>query len=56
VGVQVEMEGGLTNVEVSGLRRTDDAYVNDAFGEAETELHIQVTAGIGNIRLIEVSN
>ena len=56
VGVQVEMEGGLTNVEVSGLRRTGDTYVNDAFGEAETELYIQVTAGIGNIRLIEVSN
>lgn len=56
VGVQVETEGGLTDVEVSGLRRAGDAYVNDAFGEAETELRIQVTTGIGSLRLIEVSN
>ena len=56
VGVRVETEGGLTNVEASGLRRTDDAYVNDAFGEVETELRIQLTTGIGSIRLIEVSN
>jgi len=56
VGVQVETEGGLTNVEVSGLRRTGDAYVNDAFGETETELRIQVTTGIGSVKLIEVPN
>jgi hypothetical protein len=56
VGVRVETEGGLTNVQPSGLRRTGDAYVNDAFGEAATELRIQLTTGVGNIRLIEVSN
>jgi hypothetical protein len=56
VGAQVEVEGGLTNVETDGLRRRDDAYVNDAFGEAEAELHIQVTTGIGSLRLLEVSN
>ncbi|NIV31366.1 MAG: hypothetical protein GWN58_18280 [Anaerolineae bacterium] len=56
VGVEVETEGGLTNVQPSGLRRVGDAYVNDAFGEAATELHIQLTTGVGNIRLIEVSN
>ncbi|MEE9617629.1 MAG: toast rack family protein [Anaerolineae bacterium] len=56
VGVRVETEGGLTSVDVTGLQRKGDAYVNDAFGEAEKELHIQVTTGIGNLRLIEVSN
>jgi len=56
VGVRVKTEGGLTNVETSGLRRTGDAYVNDAFGETELELQIQITTGVGNIRLIEVSN
>jgi hypothetical protein len=56
VGVRVEVEGGLTNVNADGLRREDGAYVNDAFGEAEVELRIQVTTGIGNLRLIEVSN
>lgn len=56
VGVRVETEGGLTKVDVSGLQRAGDAYVNDAFGKAETELHVQITAGVGSIRLIEVSN
>jgi len=56
VGVRVETEGGLTNVETTGLRRAGDAYVNDAFGETEIELRIQITTGVGSIRLIEVSN
>ena len=56
VGVRVETQGGLSSVEVSGLQQEGDAYVNDAFGEAETELYIQVTTGIGSLRLIEVSN
>jgi hypothetical protein len=56
VGVRVEVEGGLTNVETDDLQRLGDAYVNDAFGEAEIELHIQITTGIGNLRLLEVSN
>jgi hypothetical protein len=55
LGVQVEIDG-LSNVESSGLRQSGDGYVNDAFGESEIELHIQITTGIGNIRLIEVSN
>ena len=55
VGVWVEAEGGLTNIESDGFRRQGDAYVNDAFGEAEIELHIKVTTGIGNLRLIQVS-
>ena len=56
VGVRVETEGGLTNVESGDLRRSGDAYVNDAFGEAELELLIRIRTGIGNLRLVEVSN
>ena len=56
VGVRVEVQGGPSGVEVSGLRHEGNAYVNDAFGAAETELHIQVTTGIGSLHLIEVSN
>jgi hypothetical protein len=56
VGVRVETKGGLTSVEVSGLQRSGDAYVNDVFGETETELRIHITTGIGSVRLIEVSN
>ncbi|MEE8390588.1 MAG: toast rack family protein [Anaerolineae bacterium] len=56
IGVQVETEGGLTNVESDGFQRQGDTYTNDAFGETEVELRIRVTTGIGNLRLIEVSN
>ena len=56
VGVRVSVEGGLTNIEASDLRRSGDDYVNDAFGEAEIELQIELTTGVGSVRLIEVSN
>jgi hypothetical protein len=56
VGVEVKTEGGLTNVTVDGLRQEGDAYVNSAFGAAEITLRFAVTTGIGNLRLIEVSN
>jgi len=49
--VRVEVEGGLTNIETSGLRSTGGAYVNDAYGEAEIELNIEVTTGIGQVDL-----
>lgn len=56
VGVRVEVEGGISGVQVSGLDRSGDAYVNDAYGEEELELNIQVTTGVGQITLIEVSS
>jgi hypothetical protein len=56
IGVQVETEGGLTNVESDGFQRQGESYVNDALGNAEVELTIRVTTGIGNLRLIEVFN
>jgi hypothetical protein len=56
VGVRVEVEGGLANVDASGLRRSGGAYVNDLYGEAEIELDVTVTAGVGQVTLIEVPN
>lgn len=51
VGVKVDVTSGLANVETSGLRRSGDAYVNDAYDEAEIELIIAVTAGVGQVNL-----
>ena len=53
VGVEIETKGGLTNVEAYGLRQMGGTYTNDAFGQTEIDLHIDVTTGIGNVRLIE---
>jgi hypothetical protein len=53
VGVEVETKGGLANVEAFGLRQMGSTYTNDAFGEAEIELTINVLTGVGNVRLVE---
>jgi predicted membrane protein len=53
VGVEVETRGGLANIEAYGLRQMGSTYTNDAFGETEIELVINVVTGIGNVRLIE---
>jgi hypothetical protein len=53
VGVEVETRGGLANVEAYGLRQMGGTYTNDAFGEAEIELTINVLTGVGNVRLVE---
>jgi hypothetical protein len=55
VGVRVEKQGGLTAIEAPDYRRLGDAFVNDAFGETEIELRVEVTAGVGSIELIEAS-
>ncbi len=51
VGVRVDVEGGLANVEASGLNRSGGDYVNDAYDEVEIELDIVVTTGIGQVDL-----
>jgi hypothetical protein len=56
VGVEVETRGGIAPVDASGFEKRGNTYVNDAFGQVETELHIRVTMGVGDIRLIEVSD
>jgi hypothetical protein len=51
VGVRVEVEGGLSEIEASGLRHSDGAYVNDAYGETEVELNVKVATGVGQVSL-----
>lgn len=55
VGVEVETRGGLANVEAYGLRQMGSTYTNDAYGETEIQLHVDIVAGVGNIRLIDDS-
>jgi hypothetical protein len=51
----VEKQGGLAVVEAPGFDRLGDAYVNEAFGETEHEVRINITAGVGSIRIVEAS-
>lgn len=51
VGVRVEMRGGLGSVKASGFDRNDDVYTNDAYGQSETTLDLEIETGIGEVVL-----
>jgi len=49
VGVRVDAEGGLVEINTEGLLREGEAYVNDAFGDSEVTLDIDIRGGVGQI-------
>jgi hypothetical protein len=51
VGVRVRAEGGLGKINAEGLPREGDSYVNDAYGESDTTLNVDVQGGVGQINL-----
>jgi len=51
VCVRVDVEGGISNTNVTGLTKDGDDYVNDACGQSDVSLRIDISAGIGNINL-----
>ena len=51
VGVRVRAEGGLGRIKAGGLRREGEAYVNDAYGDSDVTLEVEVQGGVGEINL-----
>ncbi len=51
IGVRAKAQGGLGKINAEGLRRVGDSYVNDAYGESETNLRVDVQGGVGEINL-----
>ena len=51
VGVKAKAEGGLSTINAKGLKKVDDSYVNDLYGESDTNLNIDVKGGVGEINL-----
>jgi hypothetical protein len=51
VGVEAKAEGGLGNINAKGLKRVGDAYVNDAYGESDINLSVDIQGGAGEINL-----
>jgi N-terminal domain of toast_rack, DUF2154 len=51
VGVKAKAEGGLGKINAKGLKKVGDAYVNDAYGESDTNLSVDVEGGVGEINL-----
>jgi hypothetical protein len=51
VGVRVRAEGGLGKINAEGFRRDGQAYVNDAYGDSDITLDVDVRGGVGQINL-----
>jgi hypothetical protein len=51
IGVRVNAEGGLGQINAEGLQREGDAYVNDAYGDSDVTLDVDVRGGVGKINL-----
>jgi hypothetical protein len=50
-GVRVNAETGLGRINADGLRKQGRAYVNDAYGDSEVSLEVDVSGGVGQINL-----
>jgi hypothetical protein len=51
IGVKAKAEGGLGKINAKGLKKVGGSYVNDAYGESDTNLSVQVKGGVGEINL-----
>jgi N-terminal domain of toast_rack, DUF2154 len=51
VGVKAKAEGGLGKINAEDLKRVGDSYVNDAYGESDVNLSVDVKGGVGEINL-----
>src|SRR5215212_9023839 len=51
VGFKAKAEGGLGKINAEGLKKVGDSYVNDAYGESDVNLSVDVQGGVGEINL-----
>jgi hypothetical protein len=51
VGVRVKADAGIGGISALGFRKHRDAYVNEAYGESDVTIEIDVDAGIGSITI-----
>jgi len=49
VGARVSAEGGLRKINAEGLRREGNSYVNDAYGDSEVTVDVDIQGGVGQI-------
>lgn len=56
VGVLVDVKGGLGRIRAQGFLVHDSTYVNQIYGETEGSIQLDIRAGLGEIRLIQVED
>lgn len=52
VGISATATGGLGEIQVKGLRKDGDHWVNDAWGGAKPQVRVDVRGGVGQINII----
>jgi N-terminal domain of toast_rack, DUF2154 len=52
VGIEANVQGGIGAIHAPGLQKREGRYVNQAYGNAKTTVHLDVQGGIGSINLI----
>jgi len=52
VGVSATASGGLGDISVTGLHKSDDRYINDAYEHASRRIRLDIQGGVGTIKLI----
>ncbi len=52
VGIRADAQGGIGEINVTGLQKTDGHYENSEYNNAKVNVRITVHGGIGQIRLI----
>ncbi len=51
MGVRVDAKTGIGGINATGLKRDGSACVNDAYGESDVTLWIDIKGGVGEINL-----
>jgi predicted membrane protein len=51
IGVRAHAKGGIGSINVHGLTKDGDEYVNAAYGKSSTTIDLNVQGGIGEIDL-----
>jgi len=51
VGVRVKVEVGVGGVDATGLTKEGEYYTNDAYGQSDVTLNIEVDGGVGETEL-----
>lgn len=49
--VEAQASGGIGEIQVHGMRKDGDRWVNEAYGKGGPTIHLSVKGGIGSIRI-----
>ncbi|MGH9719292.1 MAG: toast rack family protein [Bryobacteraceae bacterium] len=52
IGIAATASGGIGDISVTGLRKSGDRHVNDAYERPGVKIRVDVQGGVGSIRLI----